>query len=120
LIVGLQVLDAVSSPHELLRAIASALQAGGSAVLATPYDWSPAATPIEAWIGGHSQRSTTQGAAEPLLRALLTPGAHPHSVDGLLLRHEVLHCPWHTRIHDRSTMLYDTHIVIAEAKTAHG
>lgn len=120
LIVGLQVLDSVSSPHELLRAIASALQAGGSAVLATPYDWSPAATPIEAWIGGHSQRSTTQGAAEPLLRALLTPGAHPHSVDGLLLRHEVLHCPWHTRIHDRSTMLYDTHIVIAEAKTAHG
>ncbi len=120
LIVGLQVLDSVSSPHELLRGIASVLKAGGSAVLATPYDWSPGATPIEAWIGGHSQRGTTQGAAEPLLRALLTPGAHPYSVDGLVLRQEILHFPWHTRIHDRSTMLYDTHIVIAEAKATRG
>ena len=113
--VGLQLLDSVSSPHGLLSAIADVLHPGGSAVLATPYDWSPAATPIEGWIGGHSQRSIYQGAAEPLLRALLTPGAHPHSVAGLILRHEIPHFPWHTRIHDRSITVYDTHIVVAEA-----
>ena len=115
LTVGLQVLDSVSSPHGLLSSIADVLQPGGSAVLATPYDWSAAVTPIEAWIGGHSQRSTTQGAAEPLLRSLLTPDAHPHSIDGLVLRAEIPHFPWHTRIHDRGTMLYDTQIVVAEA-----
>ncbi len=115
LVVGLQVLDSVGSPHGLLSAIADVLHLGGSTILASPYDWSPAATPLEAWIGGHSQRSTTRGAAEPLLRSLLTPGAHPHSIDGLILRDEILHFPWHTRIHDRSIMIYDTHIVVAEA-----
>lgn len=112
---GLQVLDSVGSPLGLLSAIADVLLPGGSTVLATPYDWSPAVTPVEAWIGGHSQRSATLGSAEPLLRALLTPGAHPQSIDGLSLRAEIAHCPWHTRIHDRSTVLYDTHIVVAEA-----
>lgn len=115
LAVGLQVLDSVGSPLGLLSAIADVLLPGGSAVLATPYDWSPAVTPVEAWIGGHSQRSETTGSAEPLLKALLTPGRHPQSIDGLFLRAEIPHFPWHTRIHDRSTMLYDTHIVVAEA-----
>lgn len=115
LAVALQVLDSVNSPHALLTAIAEALVPGGSAVLASPYDWSPGVTPIEAWIGGHSQRGVTRGAAEPLLRSLLAPDGHPQSVSGLVLRDEVLHFPWHTRIHDRSTTLYDTHILIAEA-----
>jgi SAM-dependent methyltransferase len=120
LAVALQVLDSVSSPLALLGAIADVLPPGGSALLASPYDWSAAATPMEAWIGGHSQRSTTRGAAEPLLRSLLTPGGHPHAVDGLVLRREIPRFPWHTRIHDRSTMLYDTHIVVAEATDTGG
>lgn len=115
LVSALQVLDSVSSPHSLLLAIASALRIGGSAIFATPYDWSPAVTPLESWIGGHSQRGVTGGAAEPLLRALLTAGAHPLSIAGLALRDEITHFPWHTRLHDRSVMLYDVHIWIAEA-----
>ena len=115
LAVALQVLDSVSAPHALLCDIARALAPGGSAVLASPYDWSPGATPVEAWIGGHSQRGYTRGAAEPLLRSLLTPGGHPQAVPGLELRDEILRFPWHTRIHERSKMLYDTHIVVAEA-----
>jgi len=115
LVVALQVLDSVGSPHALLAAIADALHAGGSALLASPYDWSAAVTPVEAWIGGHSQRGITRGAAEPLLRSLLTPGGHPQAVAGLVLRDEIPRFRWHTRIHDRSVMLYDTHVVIAEA-----
>ncbi|MES9880735.1 MAG: methyltransferase domain-containing protein, partial [Sedimenticola sp.] len=56
LAVGLHVLDSVSSPRELLESIGRVLQPGGSTIIATPYDWSAVVTPIEAWIGGHSQR----------------------------------------------------------------
>ena len=117
---GLQVLDSVSSPLALLNSLADTLRPGASAILATPYDWSVGATPVEAWIGGHSQRGPSAGAAEPLLRDLLTPGAHPASVPGLVLRDEIERFPWHTRTHDRGTMLYDSHIVIAEATAPTG
>lgn len=115
LVVGLQVLDSVSSPCGLLESIANMLQPGGSVILATPYDWSPQVTAIEAWIGGHSQRGPNRGAAEPVLRTLLTPGAHPQSVKGLRLVNELMDVPWHTRIQDRSTMSYSVHLVTAEA-----
>ena len=45
----------------------------GGLVLTTPYDWS-AAVPVDAWLGGHSQRGPHQGSSEPILRGLLTPG----------------------------------------------
>jgi SAM-dependent methyltransferase len=115
LAVALQLLDSTPTPLHLLQSISTILQPGGSAILASPYDWSAQVTPIESWIGGHSQRGPTQGAAEPLLRSLLTPGAHPQSIDGLRLKQEVDRFPWHTRVHDRSTTHYDVHIVVAEA-----
>jgi SAM-dependent methyltransferase/uncharacterized protein YbaR (Trm112 family) len=114
LVVGLQLLDAVASPVGLLEAIGNALQVGGATVLATPYDWSPQVTTLEAWIGGHSQRGPNLGAAEPMLRSLLTAGAHPQSVKGLRLDQELLDVPWHTRVHDRSTMSYSVHLFTAE------
>lgn len=113
LAVGLQVLDAVASPVGLLEAIGRLLKPGGATVLATPYDWSPQVTAIEAWIGGHSQRSPNHGAAEPLLRSLLTAGAHPQSIQGLNFDKELLDIPWHTRVHDRSTMNYSVHLFTA-------
>jgi SAM-dependent methyltransferase/uncharacterized protein YbaR (Trm112 family) len=110
LAVGLQVLDAVASPVGLLESISRLLKPAGAALLATPYDWSPRVTAIEAWIGGHSQRGPGGGAAEPLLRALLTPGAHPQSVDGMQLDKEMPNVAWHTRVHDRSTTCYSVHL----------
>jgi len=113
--VGLQVLDSVPSPHDLLESISCLLRPGGSAILASPYDWSPAVTPIEAWIGGHSQRGENKGASEPLLKSLLTPGAHPQSIKGLKFKNEVTDFPWHTRIHNRGSMMYQVHIFTADA-----
>ena len=55
-VVALNVLDCVASPHDLLASLPRLLEPGGKAILSTPYDWSPRATPIEAWLGGHSQR----------------------------------------------------------------
>jgi SAM-dependent methyltransferase/uncharacterized protein YbaR (Trm112 family) len=114
LAVSLNVLDCVYAPRELLVSLARVLQERGKVVLACPYDWSAAATPLEAWLGGHSQRSPTAGSSEAVLRSLLTPGAHPSSLGTLKLMAEREGLPWHVRLHDRSTMTYRLHMVAAE------
>jgi SAM-dependent methyltransferase/uncharacterized protein YbaR (Trm112 family) len=108
---GFNVFDSVTSPRDLLASIGNALKPGGHALLATPYDWSPAATPVETWIGGHSQRGPDRGSAEPLLRKLLTPNSHPQSIPNLKICAEINNHPWAVRTHARSVTVYNTHIV---------
>jgi SAM-dependent methyltransferase/uncharacterized protein YbaR (Trm112 family) len=114
---SINVLDCVSSPYDHLLALESALQTGGMALIATPYDWSPGATAVEAWIGGHSQRSSSRGSSEALLRSLLG-GGHPQGCRRLRLVSEVADVPWSVRLHDRSTMSYRLHLVIAQKTSA--
>jgi SAM-dependent methyltransferase len=114
-VLALNLFDCVASPRDLLAVIGGMLRTGAGAVIASPYDWSTSATPVEAWIGGHSQRGENEGAAEPLLRTLLTPGAHPQSVEGLEITAEADDVVWETRLHDRSRVSYDTHVVAARA-----
>ncbi|HET9019987.1 MAG TPA: methyltransferase domain-containing protein, partial [Acetobacteraceae bacterium] len=111
LVAALNLLDCVPEPPRLLAGMAAALAPGGRLLLATPYDWHTRATPLETWIGGHSQRGPDAGAAEPFLRALLTEGAHPSSVPGLDLLGEDAAFPWHTRLHDRAVVRYATHLL---------
>jgi SAM-dependent methyltransferase/uncharacterized protein YbaR (Trm112 family) len=113
-VVALNVLDCVASPHDLLAALPRLLAPGGKAILSTPYDWSPRATPIEAWLGGHSQRGENAGASEPVLRALLTPGAHPASIAGLRIVAEDRDLPWRVRMHERSSVEYRVDLVVVE------
>ena len=114
LAVSLNVLDCLSAPTEFLVSLQRVLRAGGKAILTCPYDWSPAATPLEAWLGGHSQRSPSAGASETVLRTLLTPAANPNYLRGLELLDECEQLPWHVRLHARSTMTYQVHLVVAE------
>ncbi|MBI5384822.1 MAG: methyltransferase domain-containing protein [Verrucomicrobia bacterium] len=111
---ALNVLDCVSTPRELLASFGRALKPGGKAVLACPYDWSVAATPLEGWLGGHSQRSPLAGSSAEMLRRLLRPGATPGSVNTLRLIAERDDLPWRVRLHERSTMTYRLHLVAAE------
>ncbi len=111
--VALNLLDCVYAPLDLLRSVTRVLRPGATLVLATPYDWTPAATTIEAWIGGHSPRSPTGGASKAVLRALLTPGAHPASVAGLEWMADQDRVPWTVRLHDRSSVVYQLHLVVA-------
>ena len=111
---ALNVLDCVNNPRELLVSLSHALKAEGKILLTCPYDWSPGATPLEAWLGGHSQRSKTAGSPEALLRAMLSEPEHPAAVRGLKLLTEQPRVSWHVRLHERSTMHYETHLVIAE------
>lgn len=112
---SLNVLDSVASPHDLLTNIARVLKSGGKAFIGCPYDWSAAASPVETWLGGHSQRGPHHGASEPVLRGLLTPGGHPNSIPGLQIRQEADGLIWRVRMHDRSTVEYRVHLVVAEA-----
>lgn len=106
---AINVFDVVSGPRDLLVAMDQALGPNGGAILATPYDWS-ASTPIETWVGGHSQRGPHGGAAEPLLRNMLSPGT-AGAVGGLRIVGEIEEQPWNIRIHSRHTATYVTHIV---------
>jgi SAM-dependent methyltransferase/uncharacterized protein YbaR (Trm112 family) len=117
-VVALNVLDCVASPHDLLASLPRLLKPGGKAILSTPYDWSPRATPIEAWLGGHSQRGENAGASEPVLRALLTPGAHPASIEGLRIVAEERDLPWRVRMHERSSVEYRVDLVVVERATS--
>ena len=47
----LNVLDSVRVPRDLLAEAARVLKPDGKAIITSPYDWSPAVTPIEAWLG---------------------------------------------------------------------
>jgi SAM-dependent methyltransferase len=114
--VALNLIDCVYSPLDLLRSVAQVLRSGGALLLAAPYDWTPAATTIEAWIGGHSPRSAGGGASSAVLRALLTPGAHPAAIEGLHLVAERDDVPWTVRMHDRSTVTYRLHMVVASRR----
>lgn len=120
LAVALNLLDCVPEPQRLLAALAAVVRPGGRVLLATPYDWHAHATPMETWIGGHSQRAAHGGAAEPFLRDLLREGAHPRSVAGLRLLAET-DLPWHTRLHDRGAVLYRAHLLaLARADATDG
>lgn len=107
---SLNLIDCVPDPlahvHELDRVV----RPGGAAVLATPYDWSPAATAVEAWLGGHSQRGPHHGDPEPVLRGLFDP-TWPQAVPGLRIVGEALDLPWQVTLHRRSALHYRVHAV---------
>ena len=119
--VGMNVLDSVVSPHSLLSSIARALEPNGSAVLACPYDWTASVTPVEAWIGGHSQRNQNSGESVPSLQRLLADiNAEADQTESTLhLASELDGLAWTVRMHDRSSMQYRVHLVHARNKTAH-
>ena len=114
--VSLNVLDCVWSPYDHLKELGRILMPGGNALVSTPYDWTAHATPVEAWLGGHSQRSEHKGASPAILRSLFSGGGHPHAVEELELISEE-DIPWTLRLHDRSVMEYLVHMMIIRKKT---
>lgn len=110
---SLNVLDCVSSPYEHLLSITQRLKQGGKVIITTPYDWSNA-TAIASWIGGHSQRSKYKGFSELILRDLIENNNHPMHIDNLKIISEIHEVPWNVRLHDRSTVNYQVHMVVLE------
>ena len=103
---SINVIDCLAAPREALAELARVLRPNASAVVATPYDWSPTATPVEQWLGGHSQRGPHRGASEPVLRRMLEEA-------GLTVIAEDPARPWRVRLHERSIVEYAVHVVTA-------
>ncbi len=117
LVTSFNVIDCLQSPFDHLQSLEKILSPGAQAILTTPYDWSVNATPVESWLGGHSQRSEKNGASEIVLKSLLAGGDHPMALKGLRLVTEVSDLPWAVRLHDRSCMQYKAHLVVIESVT---
>lgn len=98
----LNLLDCVPDPRALLAEIRRVLKPEGQLLLGSPYDWS-AQTPLPNWLGGESQG----GNSEAVLRSILTPAS------GLELQQEAPRVPWRLRLHDRSTIEYQVHLMVA-------
>jgi SAM-dependent methyltransferase/uncharacterized protein YbaR (Trm112 family) len=109
---GLNVLDCVPAPIELLKNIGRIIRRNGRAIMTCPYDWSATAAPVEAWLGGHSQRGPLEGRSERVMERLLD-AAQPDS-PRLRIVDSSEGPPWHVRLHDRSVMCYRNHRLILE------
>jgi SAM-dependent methyltransferase len=98
---SLNVLDCAASPAAHLTEMRRVIT--GHALLSTPYDWSPAATPFEQWIGGHSQRGDDEGSSAKALRRYL-----PQLGFAIEAEREV---PWSVYANERSRVQYDLHLM---------
>lgn len=111
LAIGMNVVDCMRDPRAGLIEISRVLGDEGCAVLSIPFDWAGQVTPVEAWLGGHSQRSGHAGSPEAILDLLLSDG--PLAAGNLRRAGAVGEVPWHVRLHDRSCMYYSAYLVVA-------
>lgn len=110
---ALNLLDCTADPLGFLGELERVLRPSAKAVIATPYDWSTGATGFGSWIGGHSQRDTLRrGDSATILKSLLN-GDHASARAGLSMVAEE-EAPWRVRLHDRSLMTYQAHVVAVE------
>lgn len=109
---SMNLIDCLPSPLDHLRSLEQVLAPGAGLALATPFDWAPSTTPVEAWLGGHSPRGPAQGRPEAVLAALLG-GDHPVAVAGLELLERADGLEWSVRLHDRAVMRYDVDLFLA-------
>ena len=100
LAVSLNLVDCVGAPVEQLRGLGEVLRPSGAALVSTPFDWNPTATPPETWLGGRSPRAVWKG--EEVLASML--GKPP--LERLALLQSVPGVEWTLRLHDRSTARY--------------
>ncbi|MEO3389456.1 class I SAM-dependent methyltransferase [Mesorhizobium sp. CAU 1741] len=117
LAVGLNVLDCLGDPRAGLGEIGTVLKDDGQALLSVPFDWTGNVTPVEHWIGGHSQRGPLGGNAEPILEMMLADG--PMAAGPLRREKPPREIPWHVRLHERSCVHYQAHLVAARRIVGH-
>ena len=108
-ILSLNVLDCVPSPTMHLTEILRLLSPGAQAHLATPFDWSAPVTPMNAWLGGHSQHNEWRGESSEILfetlKVLRDSEAHSLAIQ------DQRDIAWEVRIHERNTARYQSLLV---------
>jgi SAM-dependent methyltransferase/uncharacterized protein YbaR (Trm112 family) len=106
----LNLLDCVPDPLALLYEAGRVVAPGGQALFSSPYDWSPNATPMAQWLGGHSQRSAHGGDSALELRRILSADCAAGVDTHLVIEAERDAVPWHVQTGERSTMAYSVHM----------
>jgi SAM-dependent methyltransferase/uncharacterized protein YbaR (Trm112 family) len=110
---SLNLVDCVGSPLDHLAEMGRVVRPGREVALATPYDWASTVTPVEAWIGGHSQRAEGHGSSVLEMRRILSDAAPASVPIPLRVVRERDRWPWHVYVHERATMVYHDHILVA-------
>jgi SAM-dependent methyltransferase/uncharacterized protein YbaR (Trm112 family) len=110
---SLNLIDCTNSPLGHLLELGRVIAPGGTAAIASPYDWSLNATTIEGWLGGHSQRADDHGSSVAAMRRFLTDTAPAEADPHLRIAAEVEEVPWHVYVHERATMTYLAHLIVA-------
>ena len=95
--VALNLLDSISEPEAMLKEAFRV--SSGAIALSSPFDWSGTNTPVEKWLGGHSQRGGYPDGVAALKDWLKKRGKKVFAEEDL---------PWALRLHDRSTLHYRT------------
>jgi SAM-dependent methyltransferase/uncharacterized protein YbaR (Trm112 family) len=108
---SLNLLDCVAAPVGHLLELGRTLAPGSPALLAAPYDWSPAATGVGQWLGGHSQRGESGGSSVDEVRRILSPDAAAGIDPGLDVVAERDRVPWRVYTHERASMDYAVHLL---------
>ncbi|MEM7046407.1 MAG: methyltransferase domain-containing protein [Pseudomonadota bacterium] len=111
-VVALNLLECVPDPAGLLASMRTV--ASESGIIASPYDWSEHVNPPEAWLVSIQSPSTPGTTPETI------PGTIPSKTLTAQLRAagwtviaEDRDVPWQTRLYDRGTMAYRTHVIVA-------
>lgn len=115
---SLNVVDCIRGPLMHLMEMGRVLEAERECVLTTPYDWAEVTTPVHTWIGGHSQRSESKGSSVVEMRRVLSDAVPAHIDSRLRMVREVTSHPWRVFVHERASMAYDVHIVVAAKQPA--
>lgn len=107
-VVGLNLLDSVESPAELLASIERVLVTGGFAGLTSPFEWREDVTPRQAWMGGHSSYTASGGDPVAVLKRMLI--SEVYGLQRLRIEHERDALHWRTRIDDRAATEYTLYL----------
>jgi SAM-dependent methyltransferase/uncharacterized protein YbaR (Trm112 family) len=108
---SLNTLDSVQWPLLHLHELARVLATDSRAVIATPYDWTGSVTPIEGWLGGHSQRGRLGGSSAAELRRILARTDRPGGAPALYIDAERADVTWRLPMHERADVEYQLDMV---------
>jgi uncharacterized protein YbaR (Trm112 family)/ubiquinone/menaquinone biosynthesis C-methylase UbiE len=109
-------IDCLERPAEHLQELARIHNHLGYISIATPFDWSPNATPYDNWIGGQGPMYPLNGDSVQNLKwyfSNLGPLPELHNFE---IIQEQDNIPWRIRIHNRSTMHYNLHLMSVRRK----
>lgn len=104
-------IDCLDRPHDHLKELARVHNRLGYISLATPFDWSPNATPYENWIGGHGSMHPLQGEPIEKMRWLFSNQSPFPELKDFEIIQDQDDIPWRIRLHNRSLMQYNLHLL---------